>query len=395
MLTTVLYWKSKDLMSSLKNMYKTMQHHNYYFLSIIFSVFLFIGCTPKDPNSFSISGKINTLNNNYLVLSKVENIQKRTTTIIDTIKVNTQGEFNSTYLLEPNIYNITFDTKTIQLAINKGQNIIINGNTIEDIDVKGSIDTQLLNKYETFRTESLNRLVKSVRRKITALKKTDADETKIADLREVEVENYKKHLDELVAFVKDTMGTSIAIYYTSTRWNGGDNLSFLQSLVSAFEEIYPDIEITQKLKNKLLLLEKTSVGSTISNIKMPNTSAKIISLSDLKGKFTLIDFWASWCPPCRTESVLLNELYSSYHSEGFEIYGISLDSNRENWLKAIEKDQRIWPEVSTVEGFNTPVSIEYGITALPTNFLIDSTGKIIEINIHGAALKEKIKVLFE
>jgi thiol-disulfide isomerase/thioredoxin len=127
---------------------------------------------------------------------------------------------------------------------------------------------------------------------------------------------------------------------------------------------------------------------------MTDANGTIIELDSVRKKYTLIDFWASWCPPCRTESSLLNSLYSNYNSKGFEIYGIYLDSKSESWLKAIEKDQRIWPNVSSVEGFKTPISIEFGITALPTNFLIDETGKIIASNIHGKQLKTKIETLF-
>ena len=361
----------------------------------IISIVLFVSCTPKKQQSFSISGKITGLNNSYLILSKIDDLQQKFTTIVDTLKVNTKGEFNSVYLLPPAIYNLHLDSKKITLAIDKGQNINIKGTTTNNIIIEGSSDTDLLNKYETFRVSSLNRLVNSVRKDIKQLKKEGVSKTKIADLRELEVENYKIHLNELINFVKDSMNTSIAIYYTSTRWVGNENLPFLNQLVLSFEEAHPTSEITQKLKNKLHLLQKTSVGSVIANIEMPNNLNEVISLNNSKGNYTLIDFWASWCPPCRTESVLLNELYSTYHEKGFEIYGISLDSKRKNWIKAIEKDKRIWPEVSTVEGFKTPISIEYGITALPTNFLIDSTGKIIAVNIHGTALEEKLISLFE
>jgi thiol-disulfide isomerase/thioredoxin len=360
-----------------------------------FSILLLVSCTSKEQHSFSISGKVTELNNSYLVLSKVENIQKKTVTVIDTLKVNKKGEFNSVYFLKPTIYNLTFDTKTIQLAIDKGQNIIINGNTVEDLTIQGSVDTQLLMDYEAFRKTSLDRLVNSVRNKIKELKKEQASQTEIAVLREVEVENYKKHLDELIDFVKEKMGTSIAIYHTSTRWNGGENLPFLQSLVSTFEEKYPNLEITQKLKNRLQLLEKTSIGGVISNIEMPNATNQLIGLNAIKRTYTLIDIWASWCPPCRSESELLNNLYKTYKSKGFEIYGISLDSKRKNWLKAIENDARVWTNVSTVQGFKTPFAIDYGINALPTNFLIDSTGKIIAVNVHGTALKEVIDNLFK
>jgi len=371
-----------------------MRVYKFYYFVLLFSILFFTNCSKKNEISFSISGKISELKNKFLVLSKVEDIQKKTTIIVDTIWVTKKGEFSSEYFLQPNIYNLRIGAKTIILAIDKGQNIVINGN-MDNLTVNGSVDTQLLNEYECFRKESLNRLVFSVRNKIKELKKENNSENKIIKLRELEVENYKKHLDELLNFVKEKMGTSIAIYPTSLRWSGGKNLPFLQLLVNTFEEKYPNLEITKKMKLKLLLLERTSVGSTISNIEMPDVTNKIIQLNNVKGKYTLIDFWASWCPPCRTESVLLNELYSAYNSKGFEIYGISLDSKRDRWIKAIEKDKRIWTEVSTTEGFKTPVSIEYGITALPTNFLIDATGKIIAVNIHGKHLKEKIEELFE
>lgn len=354
-----------------------------------------MGCTSEKKPSFSIEGNISNLKENFIVLSAVEDIQNAKKRVIDTIKVTDLGEFKSDYWLEPNIYSLTFDgIKTINLAIDKGQHIVVKGTSLDDLEISGSIDTDLLNAYESFRIESLDRLVNSVRKEIKTLQGDTANEDKISELREVEVENYKKHLNELMAFVNEKMGTSIAIYPTSIRWNGEDNLPFLQKLVAEFEEKNPALNITQKLIDKLHMLEKTSVGGNISEIVMPSASNELISLNNIRAKYTLIDFWASWCPPCRTESKLLNNLYNTYQAKGFEIYGISLDSKRENWLNAIVKDKRIWTNVSTVEGFKTPVSLEYGITSLPTNFLIDASGKIIAVNIHGQHLKEKIDALF-
>jgi len=367
-----------------------------YIVGVLLSsiILLFSGCSTKEKNSFSISGKISNLNADHIILSQVQNLQKKTYKIVDSLAVNKLGEFNAVYFLEPNIYQLTINDKKLPLAINKGQNITINGSEINNLIVKGSKDTQLLKDYESFRRESLNRLVLSVRKEIKDIPKTAKNLAQINSLRELEVENYNKHLNELISFVKDNLETSIAVYHSSTRWTGGENLTYLQSLVSNFEEKHPSIEITQKLKNKLSLIEKTSIGSVISNINMPNRNNNIIALDSIKGKYTLVDFWASWCPPCRAESTLLNELYSNYKEQGFEIYGISLDSKKGSWVKALDKDKRIWPEVSTVEGFNTKTSIEYGITALPSNFLIDSNGKIIAVNIHGKKLNQKLKQLF-
>lgn len=372
-----------------------MPNYTRHFFILSFFTILFIGCSSKKEPSFTIEGNVSNLEKNFVVLSVIDDIQNNTTSVVDTLKVNNKGEFKMDYFLEPNIYVLTFDgIKTINLAIDKGQHISIKGNSLDDLKISGSVDTDLLNAYEKFRNESLDRLVNSVRNEIKALQKENAIEGEIAELRELEVENYKKHLNELMTFVKEKMETSIAVYPTSIRWIGGKYLPFLQELVGKFKKKYPALYITEKLKDRLQLLEKTSVGGIISGIEMPNSSNEMISLNNIQKKYTLIDFWASWCPPCRTESVLLNDLYSAYHSKGFEIYGISLDSKRERWLNAIANDKRIWTEVSTVEGFKTKVSIEYGITSLPTNFLIDASGKIIAVNIHGKELKEKIDELF-
>ncbi|WP_111706944.1 TlpA family protein disulfide reductase [Lutibacter citreus] len=364
-------------------------------LGFLITILLFSGCNSNNENSFIISGKIPTLKNRYILLSKIETIKMNKTTFIDSIKVDERGEFNSVYFLEPAIYSLSFNNeRTILIAANRGQNIKFKGISVDKIKVAGSKDSKLLYAYQAFRTKSLNRLVKSVRDEIKNLDSTKISVKKITELRELEVENYGKHMNELADFVKDKMGNSIAIYVSALRWNN-EKLPFFEDLMVDFSEKYPDLEITHQLQDKIELLKKTSIGSKISAIKMPNEFNKTISLDSIKGTYTLIDFWASWCPPCRTESVLLKELYKAYNPEGFQILSISLDSNGNRWLNALKLEQRTWPNVSTVEGFSTPVAIEYGITSLPYNILIDAEGKIVASNVHGKHLKEFVEKLFE
>jgi len=118
-----------------------------------------------------------------------------------------------------------------------------------------------------------------------------------------------------------------------------------------------------------------------------------IRLSSVNQAYTLVDFWASWCGPCRRESEGLNELYEKYKDKGFEIYGVSLDDNGEKWLNALEKDNRIWHNVSSLERFKTQAAFDYAVTALPDNYVIDSSGKIIAKNIHGQELTDLINML--
>lgn len=353
-----------------------------------------VSCSTKQENNASISGSILNLEKNYAILSKVESIQQKTTTVVDTILIAENGEFHIKNLQTPNIYNLRFNNKKeIQLALDKGQNIIIKGSHIDSLTITGSTDTELLMAYEKFRKESLNRLVYSVRKEISKLKKEGASEEKIGELRTLEIKNYNKHLAELTEFIQKNMGNSIAIYPTSIRWNG-ENLAAYKTIVSNFKAAHPTTEMTSKLENRIALLQKTAIGSLVSNIKMPAKDGILIELNQVKGNYTLVDFWASWCPPCRSESNMLSELYATYYSKGFQIYGISLDSKKQRWIDALEKDNRTWPNVSTVEGFKTPVAIAYGITALPTNFIVNAEGKIIASNIHGKELKAFIEGLF-
>lgn len=360
----------------------------------LISVLLLGSCNSVDKNSFRISGKIEQLNQNYLILKKADDLHKQTTISIDSIAVNKRGEFNSVYFLEPDIYFLQIDNQSIMLAINKGQNIVINGKNATNITVKGSRDTDLLMAYENFRKQSLNKLVTTVRDSIKTLSKNDKNAELIVQLRELEVKNYQKHLNELVAFVEKNMGTSIGVCYSSIRWNGETNLPFLKTLVTNFEKAHPNQQIAKKVRNQLNLIEKTSVGSTLPNIAIPNVAADTLTLYSSLKRYTLVDFWASWCPPCRTESALLNSLYKKYNSIGFEIYAVSFDFNRDAWLNAIEKDSRVWLNVSSVSGFNTPISEELGITALPANLIVDSQGKIVAANIHGKVLEDTIINLF-
>jgi peroxiredoxin len=362
-----------------------------------------VGCSTaektKKNSTFSISGEIRNPQKGKVILSQVEDVNRKKTRVIGEFSVDSAGKFGQELDLEPHIYELDFyGQNKITLAIDKGQkiNIKADGRNLNNIVISGSPDTDKYNAYEDFRNESLNRLVKSVRAEISKLEleNNPANKETIEKLGIAEVKNYEKHRDELNEFIEKNMKDSISIYPTTLRWDGEENIEFYQTLAKSFEQKYPKLEITKRINEKVEIIKNTSVGGESAEIKMPDRNGKEIGLSELKGKYILIDFWASWCGPCRRESKKITELYDKYKEQGLEIYGVSLDTEKDLWLKAIEKDNRNWTNVSTLQGFDTPATFEYGVTALPAKFIIDAQGKIVAKNLHGEELKTKIEDLF-
>lgn len=130
-------------------------------------------------------------------------------------------------------------------------------------------------------------------------------------------------------------------------------------------------------------------------IKMPGVSGDSLSLSSFKGKVVLLDFWASWCMPCRVANRSLVKLYSKYKDKGFEIFGVSLDESESEWKRAITKDRITWTQVIDPRGWDAQTAIRWNVSALPTNFLINKEGKVVGYNLEGRKLEKAIRSLLK
>jgi thiol-disulfide isomerase/thioredoxin len=136
------------------------------------------------------------------------------------------------------------------------------------------------------------------------------------------------------------------------------------------------------------------IGQDVPEISLNSPEGKPIKLSSLKGKIVLLDFWASWCQPCRHENPNLVENYRKYHSLGFEIYQVSLDRNREEWLNGIKQDHLDWVHVSDLKYWESSVVSMFNIRGIPMNYLLDREGKVIARNLRGPELGEKLTEVF-
>lgn len=160
-------------------------------------------------------------------------------------------------------------------------------------------------------------------------------------------------------------------------------------VLQASEQAYLDGR-RPAIERKAVLAKKLAVGATPPEIELPNPDGKMIRLSDMKGKVVLLDFWASWCRPCRQENPNVVRVYDEYKNKGFEILGISLDRTRDAWVKAIADDGLGWKHVSDLQFWNSAAAKDYSVGSIPATFLLDKEGKIIAKNLRGPSLEAKL-----
>ena len=180
------------------------------------------------------------------------------------------------------------------------------------------------------------------------------------------------------------------------------NLDALRKVTEAFEDKYAGQPAAETFRNQYAQIENayfefaSSVNGTVSapEIAFPNPSGKILKLSDLKGKVVLVDFWASWCGPCRAENPNVVKMYEKFKDKGFTIFSVSLDEDATKWKEAIEKDQLSWTyHVSDLKGWKSSVVANFGIEGIPYTVLLNKDGKIIGKNLRGEKLEETLNEL--
>lgn len=162
----------------------------------------------------------------------------------------------------------------------------------------------------------------------------------------------------------------------------------IDQILAAASPAFKATPLMNRIDSYLTALRRSEVGAMYTNITMPDLQGQNISLSDYigKGKYVLVDFWASWCGPCRAEMPVVVEAYKKYADKGFEIVGISFDNNKEAWEKGVKDLNMTWPQMSDLKGWQSEAGVVYGIRSIPATLLFDPQGKIIAKNLRGEEL---------
>jgi peroxiredoxin len=189
-------------------------------------------------------------------------------------------------------------------------------------------------------------------------------------------------------------GPTIISLYASGQLNPEVDFVFMDSLARVFKVAKKgEMQGVEAFVENLDRISKVREGAMAPAIELPNTEGKALSLASLKGKVVLVDFWASWCGPCRRANPEVVKLYKANKSKGFTVLGVSLDEDKGKWLEAIKKDGLEWNHVSDLKRWESPTAAVWQVASLPSTFLIDQDGKIVGRNLHGPALEAKVAEL--
>jgi peroxiredoxin len=382
----------------------TALHKSTLMKKIILVVFLSLGwlsCnsgnTSVDKETFRIHGKVKVPNQGMVVLQKMENSGAKG---IDSVKLGKDNTFElKGKITEQGFYRLNlFNKQQIMLVLDKGEQVEITADGSDakgTFTVKGSIGTDYFTRVNKVKEDFEAKATQMNQEFTVANQKQDvATQQKIQEqfmtMQKANVASIKKLIDE--------MGTSIVSLYATNFLNTEEevDLAYLSQLANKFQKEAPNTSYAKDFIKQVKDLEKKmasmpTIGKQAPEITLSNPDGKSISLSSLRGKYVLIDFWASWCGPCRQENPNVVRMYNKYKGKDFEIFGVSLDQDRAKWLAAIEKDQLTWTHVSDLKGWQSAGGQAYEVNSIPATFLIDKTGKIIAKNLRGPALEQKLE----
>ena len=300
------------------------------------------------------------------------------------------------FVSESTLYRLDFiGRSSIDIIINDTDvRVLIDDNDgLFKYDVEGSPDTNIL--------RSISSMISDYRSEIRELniEFISANEEKniqlINSIRESV--SFKKNQFELSLkeFLKG-VDKSLAVLIFSDYLSIDENIVFWEGIYNNYFDDFKSNSYFINFENKLKKIKAVSVGSIAPEIILNDTNGNPISLSSLRGQYVLLDFWAAWCRPCREENPNILENYYRFKDQGFEVYQVSLDRNKEDWLRGIEQDKLPWINVSDLKYYQSEAAVLYNINKIPSAFLLDPNGTIIAKNIElrGINLTKKLSDIF-
>ena len=388
---------------------------------VLAGTFLLPSCKSKQTSDkLEVNGTISNSGAKMIYLEEVPVATMRRV-VVDSTKLGADGKFKlKAKTTEESIFNLRLDDYTYPLAsvINDAKVITVDAKFsdkqsafAENYDVKGSYASMQLKEFMKSLNNDLQRIYLTSK-VADSLQQQSASDSLLAPLvaqHSSIAEKIKRTSLNAIAKSENPAFTMFVLgYYQTTANNPAFGLHGLTNdevaaIINDVAAKYPAHKGVASVKREFdTQQQKTQqqqqqqagvsawVGKTAPEINLPDINGKEVSLSSYKGKYVLVDFWASWCQPCRYENPHVVSAYNKYKGKNFEIIGVSLDSKKDAWMKAIKDDKLAWTHISDLKGWESAVVPVYEISGIPYNVLLDPDGKVIAESLRGAALEAKL-----
>jgi peroxiredoxin len=375
------------------------------FIVVFISVVLVLtGCSsngqqPKNDGSWTItlSGKVGFPQAGKIMITELRRTGQG---FQDTITLKSNYTYSKKISLkEPGYYRLNFYDKQMVDIILNNSNLEINvdgNNTAGFFEIKGSPDIELIRQVQSI-LQAVQTTPEAMKLGADFQKAQQAgDEKTMMELQAAYQVLAVKANDQVAQVIKNAPPSLGAINLLQS----GQTLSkdrYFDVYIAVADKVrkaWPNLSYAKEFSDMVEKDKKLAVGQVAPEIALPSPTGEIVKLSSLRGKYVLIDFWAKWCRPCRAENPNVVKAYQTYKDKGFTVFGVSLDRNKEDWVKAIQEDNLTWTHVSDLKYFQSEAATLYNINAIPFSVLIDPKGIIVGKNLRAGELHTKLEEIF-